>query len=41
VQLTAANTDAQVDRLNDVLGEVAGRFQLRTGPLSAGDLPDI
>ena len=29
VQLTAANTDAQVDRLNAVLGEVADRCQRR------------
>ena len=28
VQITAANTDAQIDRLNSVLGEVADRFQL-------------
>jgi 8-amino-7-oxononanoate synthase len=30
LQLTAANTDAQVDHLNRVLGEVAERFQLRS-----------
>ena len=28
LQLTAANTDEQVDHLCDVLGEVAERFQL-------------
>jgi 7-keto-8-aminopelargonate synthetase-like enzyme len=37
LQLTAANTDAQVDHLNDVLDEVAGRFQLRSSPLHSGD----
>ncbi len=41
LQLTAANTDAQVDHLNAVLEEVAGRFQLRSGPLMAGDLPIV
>jgi 8-amino-7-oxononanoate synthase len=41
VQLTAANTDAQVDHLNAVLEEVAERFQLRSGSVSAGDLPNI
>jgi 8-amino-7-oxononanoate synthase len=30
LQLTAANTDSQVDHLNTVLGEVADRFTLRT-----------
>jgi 8-amino-7-oxononanoate synthase len=29
LQLTAANTDAQVDHLGTVLGELAGRFQTR------------
>ncbi len=38
LQLTAANTDAQVDYLCDVLGEVANRFQLRSSPIAAGDL---
>jgi 8-amino-7-oxononanoate synthase len=38
LQLTAANTDAQVDHLNTVLEEVADRFQLRSSPLTAGDL---
>jgi 7-keto-8-aminopelargonate synthetase-like enzyme len=31
IQTTAANTDAQIDHLCDVLGEVAERFQLRGG----------
>ncbi len=30
IQLTAANTDAEVDHLNAVLGELAERFPLRT-----------
>ena len=30
LQLTAANTDAQIDHLNEVLGEVAERFRLRS-----------
>ncbi len=38
IQLTAANTDAQVDHLNDVLEEVVDRFQLRCTPVAAGDL---
>jgi 8-amino-7-oxononanoate synthase len=29
VQLTAANTDAEVDQLIDVLGQLAGRFELQ------------
>jgi 8-amino-7-oxononanoate synthase len=41
LQVTAANTDAQVDHLNGVLEEVADRFQLRSGPLVAGDLPSV
>jgi 8-amino-7-oxononanoate synthase len=32
LQLTAANTDEQVDHLCDVLGEVAERFKLRSAP---------
>ena len=32
LQLTAANTDEQVDHLCDVLGEVAERFKLRRAP---------
>jgi len=32
LQLTAANTDEQVDHLCDVLGEVAERFKLRQAP---------
>jgi 8-amino-7-oxononanoate synthase len=32
LQLTAANTDEQVDHLCDVLGEVAERFKLRSTP---------
>jgi 8-amino-7-oxononanoate synthase len=32
LQLTAANTDEQVDHLCDVLGEVAERFKLRGAP---------
>ena len=31
LQLTSANTDAQVDHLCDVLGEVAERFKLQAG----------
>jgi 8-amino-7-oxononanoate synthase len=38
LQLTAANTDEQVDHLCEVLEEVAGRFQLHDGPIEAGDL---
>ena len=38
IQLTAAHTDAQIDHLNFVLGEVAERFQLGSAPLRAGDL---
>jgi 8-amino-7-oxononanoate synthase len=38
LQLTAANTDEQVDHLLDVLDEVASRFQLRSSPIVAGDL---
>lgn len=38
LQLTAANTDEQVDHLNAVLEEVADRFQLRSQPFLAGDL---
>jgi 8-amino-7-oxononanoate synthase len=41
LQLTAANTDAQVDHLNRVLGEVADRFQLRSTPIAAGDLDHV
>lgn len=41
LQLTAANTDAQVDHLSQVLAEVAGRFQLRSTPHPAGDLDHI
>src|SRR5439155_10048613 len=41
LQLTAANTDAQVDRLCGVLEEIAERFQLRAGTVAAGDLPNI
>jgi 7-keto-8-aminopelargonate synthetase-like enzyme len=32
LQLTAANTDEQVDHLCVVLGEVAERFKLRSTP---------
>jgi 8-amino-7-oxononanoate synthase len=39
IQLTAANTDAQVDRLNEVLGEVAEHCQRRSeGSHTPGDL---
>jgi 8-amino-7-oxononanoate synthase len=41
VQITAANTDEQIDRLNEVLDEVAGRFQLRSDPLPSGDLDHV
>ncbi|MDQ6776487.1 MAG: pyridoxal phosphate-dependent aminotransferase family protein [Actinomycetota bacterium] len=41
LQLTAANTDAQVDHLNCVLGEVAERFQLRSSLEPAGDLEHV
>jgi 8-amino-7-oxononanoate synthase len=41
IQLTAANTDAQVDHLNEVLEEVSDRFQLRCTPLDAGDLDHL
>jgi 8-amino-7-oxononanoate synthase len=38
LQVTAANTDAEIDRLNDVLGKVAARFELRSSLPAAGDL---
>jgi 8-amino-7-oxononanoate synthase len=41
IQLTAANTDAQVDRLNEVLEEMADRFQLRSSLLAARDLDHL
>lgn len=41
LQLTAANTDTQVDYLNKVLEEVADRFQLRSSPAAAGDLDHV
>ncbi len=41
IQLTAANTDEQVDHLCEVLEEVADRFQLRTSPIAAGDLDHL
>lgn len=41
IQLTAANTDAQVDHLVKVLEEVVDRFQLRCTPLAAGDLDHL
>ena len=41
LQLTAANTDAQIDHLNEVLEEIAGRFQLRSSPLASGDLEHV
>ncbi|HWF73325.1 MAG TPA: pyridoxal phosphate-dependent aminotransferase family protein [Solirubrobacteraceae bacterium] len=41
LQLTAANTDSEVDHLNRVLGEVAERFQLRASPQAAGDLDHV
>jgi 8-amino-7-oxononanoate synthase len=41
LQLTAANTDSQVDHLNRVLGEVAERFKLLSSPRAAGDLDHI
>jgi 8-amino-7-oxononanoate synthase len=41
VQVTAANTDVQVDALNGVLEEVADRFQLRSSPVTAGDLDHV
>jgi 8-amino-7-oxononanoate synthase len=41
LQITAANTDEQIDRLNEVLDEVAGRFQLRSDPLPSGDLDHV
>ena len=37
LQLTAANTDTQIDHLHDVLGEVAERFRLRSSLRAAGD----
>jgi 8-amino-7-oxononanoate synthase len=39
LQLTAANTDAEIDHLNVVLGEVAERFQLSTPNQARPDLP--
>lgn len=41
IQLTAANTDAQVDRLNAVLDEISGRFQLGYATPPAGDLNHV
>jgi 8-amino-7-oxononanoate synthase len=41
IQITAANTDAQIDHLNRVLEEVADRFQLRGERLPAGDLDHV
>ena len=41
LQLTAANTDAQVDHLNNVLDEIAERFQLRSSPVPSGDLDHV
>ncbi|HEX4837821.1 MAG TPA: aminotransferase class I/II-fold pyridoxal phosphate-dependent enzyme, partial [Solirubrobacteraceae bacterium] len=41
LQLTAANTDAQVDHLNIVLEEVSDRFQLRSAPVAAADLDHV
>lgn len=41
LQLTAANTDAQVDHLCAVLDEVADRFALCSSPLTAGDLDPV
>jgi 8-amino-7-oxononanoate synthase len=41
IQITAANTDAQVDHLNQVLEEVADRFQLRSAASAAGDLDHV
>ncbi len=41
LQLTAANTDAQIDHLCLVLEEVADRFQLRSTPIAAGDLDHV
>ena len=35
VQITAANTDAEIDHLNRVLGEAAERFDLRSSPAAA------
>jgi 8-amino-7-oxononanoate synthase len=29
IQVTAANTDGEIEQLNDVLGKVAERFELR------------
>jgi len=40
LQVTAANTDSQIDHLNDVLEEVANRFQIRTTP-APGPLADL
>jgi len=36
LQLTAANTDTQIDHLEDVLGEIAERFKLRSSLHAAG-----
>jgi 8-amino-7-oxononanoate synthase len=41
LQLTAANTDAQVDHLTNVLRELAERFKLRSTPLRPGDLEHV
>jgi 8-amino-7-oxononanoate synthase len=41
LQLTAANTDAQVDHLNRVLREVAERFKLRSSSHQPGDLEHV
>jgi 8-amino-7-oxononanoate synthase len=41
LQVTAANTDSQIDHLNGVLTEVAERFKLRTTFRAPGDLDHV
>jgi 8-amino-7-oxononanoate synthase len=41
VQVTAANTDAEIDHLCTVLGDVAGRFKLRSAARLGGNLEHV
>lgn len=37
IQVTAANDDAQIDQLNEVLTDLAGRFEMQRAPRTAGE----
>jgi 8-amino-7-oxononanoate synthase len=41
IQLTAANTDAQIDHLNEVLEEIADRFQIHSSASPPRDLDHV